>query len=541
MKNIYLLILILLSIKCISQEKNTNTYTLPQEKIYLHYNSNFLLSGEKLYYKIYNLTENNQPSKLSKIAYIEVINEKKNSVFKQKIQLEKGTGYGDIFFPSNLKTGTYKLISYTNWMRNNNSFYEDFIYIVNPFINKLKAKKTSTKNLNLLDNSTRKSYAKREKVTLKYPEQKGNYSISVRKITNDIPSKTSIKTFSQKYDFEKVNDNYNYIPELRGNLISGTIESFKNQNKHGKKIALSTIEEDPFTKITTTNKNGEFYFNLKNNNNSKLLLQILDKDRGAYTIKINNNPFSYKDLKFDSKISLTDSLVKTINERTVYMQIENSYSVIKRDSIYFNKKKEFISSLKKKVYVLDDYKRFKTVKETTVEILNDVWLSKEKNNYTFHVRDQNLKTNKELPTLLIVDGYIVFNHNDLIDFNTNKIKQISIAKEKYVYGGKLYQGIIEVKTFDKDYFQQSKNTLTVNILKPESLKKYFFQTYKSNNKRQNKIPDYRTQLFWNPNIKLNNQEISFYTSDVIGNYKIEIQGFDNKGTPVHIESYFSVQ
>ncbi|MCF2873202.1 MULTISPECIES: hypothetical protein [unclassified Tenacibaculum] len=541
MKNIYLLILILLSIKCISQEKNTNTYTLPQEKIYLHYNSNFLLSGEKLYYKIYNLTENNQPSKLSKIAYIEVINEKKNSVFKQKIQLEKGTGYGDIFFPSNLKTGTYKLISYTNWMRNNNSFYEDFIYIINPFINKLKAKKASTKNLNLLDNSTRKSYAKREKVTLKYPEQKGNYSISVRKITNDIPSKTSIKTFSQKYDFEKVNDNYNYIPELRGNLISGTIESFKNQNKHGKKIALSTIEEYPFTKITTTNKNGEFYFNLKNNNNSKLLLQILDKDREAYTIKINNNPFIYKDLKFDSKISLTDSLVKTINERTVYMQIENSYSIIKRDSIYFNKKKEFISSLKKKVYVLNDYKRFKTVKETTVEILNDVWLSKEKNNYTFHVRDQNLKTNKELPTLLIVDGYIVFNHNDLIDFNTNKIKQISIAKEKYVYGGKLYQGIIEVKTFDKDYFQKSKNTLTVNILKPESLKKYFFQTYKSNNKRQNKIPDYRTQLFWNPNIKLNNQEISFYTSDVIGNYKIEIQGFDNKGTPVHIESYFSVQ
>ncbi|KAB1158302.1 hypothetical protein F7018_08945 [Tenacibaculum aiptasiae] len=539
MKNIYLLIL--LSIKCISQEKNTNTYTLPQEKIYLHYNSNFLLSGEKLYYKIYNLTENNQPSKLSKIAYIEVINEKKNSVFKQKIQLEKGTGYGDIFFPSNLKTGTYKLISYTNWMRNNNSFYEDFIYIVNPFINRLKAKKTSTKNLNLLDNSTRKSYAKREKVTLKYPKQKGNYSISVRKITNDIPSKTSIKTFSQKYDFEKVNDNYNYIPELRGNLISGTIESFKNQNKHGKKIALSTIEEYPFTKITTTNKNGEFYFNLKNNNNSKLLLQILDKDRGAYTIKINKKPFNYKDLKFDSKISLTDSLVKTINERTVYMQIENSYSVIKRDSIYFNKKKEFISSLKKKVYVLDDYKRFKTVKETTVEILNDVWLSKEKNNYTFHVRDQNLKTNKELPTLLIVDGYIVFNHNDLIDFNTNKIKQISIAKEKYVYGGKLYQGIIEVKTFDKDYFQQSKNVLTVNILKPESLKKYFFQTYKSNNKRQNKIPDYRTQLFWNPNVKLNNQEISFYTSDIIGNYKVEIQGFDNKGTPIHIESYFSVQ
>ena len=47
---------------------------IPQEKIFVHYNTNLLFSGEYLYYRVYCFTANsNKLSEISKIAYVELI------------------------------------------------------------------------------------------------------------------------------------------------------------------------------------------------------------------------------------------------------------------------------------------------------------------------------------------------------------------------------------------------------------------------------------------------------------------------------------
>ncbi len=41
----------------------------------------------------------------------------------------------DFFISSDLKSGTYKLIGYTNWMLNaENSFFQQDIHIINPYL-----------------------------------------------------------------------------------------------------------------------------------------------------------------------------------------------------------------------------------------------------------------------------------------------------------------------------------------------------------------------------------------------------------------------
>ena len=172
---------------------------LPKENIYLHINDNFFLSGESLQYKVYNFLDKTQKtSKLSKIAYVELIDKDNNSILKQKIRLEDGVGFGDIFIDTNLKTSTYKLISYTQWMRNSATFYEENIFIINPFSEELKLKDSLTTHQNsfnqkeisstILSVKTSKNiFKKREKVTLNYQLKDtnlhGDFSISVRKIT----------------------------------------------------------------------------------------------------------------------------------------------------------------------------------------------------------------------------------------------------------------------------------------------------------------------------------------------------------------------
>ena len=79
------------------------------EKIYAHLNSQFLLAGETLLFKVYCVDRDNKLSDFSKVAYFELINDQGEPAFQGKIGLAHGMGHGDIFLPSNLKTGKYTL------------------------------------------------------------------------------------------------------------------------------------------------------------------------------------------------------------------------------------------------------------------------------------------------------------------------------------------------------------------------------------------------------------------------------------------------
>ena len=521
-----------------SQKNNFNLDKIPEEKSIIHLNDNIFLTDEKIYFKIYNTLKNNTLSPYSKITYIDIINSKNISVLKRKIKLNKGTGYGDIFIPSSIETGGYKIISYTNWMLNK-GFYESDILIINPFSN--KKNKSNIKNTkikivsNTNDNINKKQYSKRSLVRfLTNLKEKGNYSVSVKRVNNlNISEKSGLK--NNNYINKKTNSFH--LPELRGETISGTINS-KKDKVNDIKISLSIQGKQPITKIVTTNKTGEFNFNFNNLNGSKATIHVLDTTT-TYTIKLNSKLEKFNSSNFAS-INIDSNIVNFIKEKSIYTQIENSYNSVKKDTEVLHKHDNYIFTGNEKKYVLDDYKRFNTINEVVIEIIKDVWLSKKNNQYNFHVRDLNLSTNSAIPTLLIVDGLIVYNHNNLIGFDAKQVKSISVVREKYVFGNTLYQGILIFNTFKNNYNLDSKNTKTIDLLKPEVEKKYFFQKHNTPELTK-RVPDYRTQLYWNPNISSVTKEITFYTSDVTGEFEIEIQGITDQGKNIQIKNTFTVK
>jgi len=103
----------------------------PQEKIYITTDESFYVTGESIWYKVF-CTAYNRPSKLSKIAYVQLINEKGNIVILDKLPLLQGNGNGDIQLSDSLKTGVYQLRGFTSWMLNfEDCFFEKAIYIKN--------------------------------------------------------------------------------------------------------------------------------------------------------------------------------------------------------------------------------------------------------------------------------------------------------------------------------------------------------------------------------------------------------------------------
>ena len=105
-----------------------------QEKLYVHTNKNFYLTGEILWFKLYNVEgTSNRPLDLSKVAYVEVLGADHTPVMQAKIALKDGVGSGSLYVPASVANGNYQLRAYTSWMKNFNPdyFFEKTITIVN--------------------------------------------------------------------------------------------------------------------------------------------------------------------------------------------------------------------------------------------------------------------------------------------------------------------------------------------------------------------------------------------------------------------------
>lgn len=89
-----------------------------QEKIYVHTDKNSYLAGEMIWFKIYNVEAyTNRKVNVSKIAYVELLDAQNKPVLQTKVSLD-GTGSGSVYLPVSLRSGSFLLRAYTNWMKN---------------------------------------------------------------------------------------------------------------------------------------------------------------------------------------------------------------------------------------------------------------------------------------------------------------------------------------------------------------------------------------------------------------------------------------
>ncbi len=109
-----------------------------QELIYIQVDKDYYMAGEQMKLKVLCLEgTKSRPSKLSKVAYVEVMDEENSSTLQAKILLENGVGYGEIYIPTSQHSGNYIVRGYTRWMKNfgPNSYFHSMTTIINPFRN----------------------------------------------------------------------------------------------------------------------------------------------------------------------------------------------------------------------------------------------------------------------------------------------------------------------------------------------------------------------------------------------------------------------
>jgi hypothetical protein len=123
-----------LSADSLKQKFHIYQLNVPQEKIFIHTDKTFYLTGETVWLKAYLVDASfHRPLGVSSISYVEVLNRDMKPVLQAKIAMKKGFGNGYLVIPGFLNSGNYILRGYTNWMKNFSPdfYFEQPITIVN--------------------------------------------------------------------------------------------------------------------------------------------------------------------------------------------------------------------------------------------------------------------------------------------------------------------------------------------------------------------------------------------------------------------------
>ncbi len=556
---------------------------MPQESVFVHHNTAVLFSGEHLQYKVYCLNNNTRKfSDISQIAYVTLLDKGGTPVFTHKIRLKSGTGYGDFFVPTEVTTGSYKLIGYTDWMKNNSNedFFQTDVRVINPYQpisedylpepkdssevvgNTAYARPEATK-LERVDSDFIEltltndvfGYRQQGKLEIKAKNESalhGMYSLSIRKIDSfGVERKSGAEIFFA--DFLKksgkkpnINPQSTFLPELRGEIITGTVVAKESGAvAENQKISLSLPGKDYLFQIARTNSKGRFYFTIDEAyDNEKGVLQLLSDDWDSYEISMDGHGDSFKDLVFE-EFTVSEDLKNAIMKRSVQNQIENAYVSVKSDSLIPAKHPVPLYRNFNAVYQLDEYTRFNSLQETIIEIVDQVSTKKLDNGERiFQVRPEEGFSDSGLLPLVFVDGLFLKRHEDFMDYSAKKIKSIRFSRDKYLIGSEMFQGMLLFETIEGGFVDTfyAPHLKGVELFKPQAAKDYFVQSY-DEGMDADRIPDFRSQLLWMPNIKMTLEEstIDFYTSDLAGDFEIVLEGFTKVGRPVSLRRTFRVE
>lgn len=113
-----------------------------REYLAFHVGRATYVAGEPIFYKVYCYSDNKEDVFFSKVLYVELIDNQKNSISAQVLKIEQNAASSVLQLPDTLSTGLYYLKAYTQWMKNSGeSFFGSFpVYIFNQYDETLNTK-----------------------------------------------------------------------------------------------------------------------------------------------------------------------------------------------------------------------------------------------------------------------------------------------------------------------------------------------------------------------------------------------------------------
>jgi len=355
------------------------------------------------------------------------------------------------------------------------------------------------------------------------------------------------RRFTLDNSIEHIQANFTYLPELGGTLITGKLFN-KGTQTPSKETAgyLSVPSKNTVFKSAMSDDKGKIVFQFQNfTNEGQIIVQADSAKNLKNKIEI-ENPFvgknrkanAYQPLDFKKlpKLDISNWHKNTQIQSYYNPQHASQFAPSKQDTNAFYYTPD-------RTYFLDDYARFATLEEVIREYVTPVTLVKEKGRYQLYVYDDAYKQFFEQTPLVLLDGVIIKDIDKFLEYDPLKIRKLEVVSRVYFSGNLAYNGVINFTTYTGklDGFEMDPNTIVLDYKGLQSKRIFNAPVYENGAQIENRIPDFRQLLYWNPDAILSNKnKFSFYTSDIKGNFIISIQGVNKDGKILNTQLPFSV-
>ena len=555
-----------------------------KEEVFVRTDRDIYISGEQVWLKVYTLNGlTGSQCNISKVVYLELLDKNNFPLRQLKVKTESSSGSSGFVLPDNISSGNYIIRAYTNWMKNfsTDQFFYKTISVINPFesIDHLKLPGGTTnsdsaisitvdqsksiigsivskpgtgrsyigdskKRINYTITLQKPQYSSREKVKMEISatDMGGNpvetdLSVSVAKsVVINSTGLTSFYCFQTNDGPVKRVAGPEYLAELEGHLISGylrvkvTDEPLKNTD-----LSLSFVGKTARCQFGKTDENGEFNFVVKESGLNEIVMQPLSPDISGYYVEL-NQPFSSTFSKVTpGKFYIDSSKLAEINKVIVGMQINNIYQPF-RQKMPDNAKNiipDFYGKPENSIRMAD-YIELTSLREVVKEILPNVYTLKQNGKYDFKLINKFRGQPFENKPLILVDGVPVYDFEKVLSINSREIEKADIINTRYFISENIFDGIVSFVTkkgnlsvleFDNSIFRQVYEGCEIQ-------NNFYSPDYSTSETKDNRIPDYRNTLFWNPDLQTRKDgktEISFFTSDESSDYTIVVEGITSDG------------
>ncbi len=547
------------------------------EEICVFTDRNYYLAGDVLHYVVYCTEKRSgEASGISALANVDLLNREGEVIFRERVVLKNGKGYGSFRIPPEVGSGEKILRCYTSWMRNfgPGSFHYTPLLIIHP------AKKYTPLNCTkeILElppeltfsgyNQTPQirisglngEYNSRDSIVFTLQPVSGSFrtarlSLSVSRSESRYPD-TFLSPKKQEGTPHRTlaRNKIEYMPDMRGLQLSGTVQqSVSGEPLVNRDVLLSFIDTISEIKGVKSNSSGRFHFDLSGTlgrkdmiiqvpgENENLILTI-DPDYSvdavpayAWTHPDRANPEGlFREMLLEQQIDAT------------YNLSPDHASGMNPDQITISNKTRAplpFYGLSDHEIIMDEFVRLPNMEEVFRELGKRVFLARSEGSYRVLLLD--LETNRiigERPWYFL-DGVPFFDSEILLAIDPSQLKSIALKSQKYFVGDLVMDGIIDIHTIKGD--------ASLIDFPRSAVRQYYYgfpedssPTPKPAALRQEKIPLFKTTLLFEPYLffdRNNEASISLIAPDSKGSYTIAVRGISSEGFPIRQDFSFHIK
>jgi hypothetical protein len=559
------------------------------EKVYIHTDKPYYYPGENIWMKAYlNYSQPSLDDSLSKVLYIELINQSKEIVQSRIVKIEDRSAISDFRLPSNLTVGNYMIRGYTNWTRN---FGEQcFSLKPIPVLNLSERLERETYNSASTDSSLwviqdKERYLPREKIQLTIHAQDegklptaASLSIAVidEKQVTQIKGEETIITGLKLPNLPK--PTVLAYPIEHGIVLSGIFKSDR-QKPESTKLMVVVGKFDDFLTVDTNEKgvftlNGlqfydsvDFTFHAKNKRGKPYgHVSLIERERplisSIKTYKMLNTIDAGSLQRIISEYEVPKDVIQLDEVTVTGRRIEEPPKeiqhkifgkpdhVVKGDILTNSGATNLVVALQGKVPGI---------------VITSAIGSSGVSTYKINIRGvSSILLNTE--PLILIDGVPVggsppvFEGGKMVEMGStsgdrlsmldiNMIDRVEVTtRMNSLYGEAGRNGVIAVFTKTglsnkNSNLQNIKTVDTHKILGYNMPREFRLPDYGSPLIEKEK-PDYRSTVYWNPNLKTDGISgicsVSFFAADLPGRYRVIVEGISETGKSLRFESFITI-